>query len=76
MARSPARTMAEPDLNALRWFSKLPDREASPYFGDRTEELALVEAALSRIHERVQAGHRRPAGGESVLFQGAPGATY
>ena len=74
MARLPAKTMAAPDLDALRWFSKLPDREASPYFGGRTEELALVEGALRRIRERVQTGHRRPAGGESVLFQGAPGA--
>lgn len=73
MARLPAKTMAAPDLDALRWFSKLPDREASPYFGGRTEELALVEGALSRIRERVQTGHRHPAGGESVLFQGAPG---
>ena len=69
----PAKTMAAPDLDALRWFSKLPDREASPYFGSRTEELTLVEGALSRIRERVQTGHRHPAGGESVLFQGAPG---
>ena len=74
MARLPAKTMAAPDLGALRWFSKLPDREASPYFGGRTEELALVEGALSRIRERGQTGHRRPAVGESVLFQGAPGA--
>ena len=74
MARLPAKTAAAPDLDALRWFSKLPDREASPYFGGRTEELALVEGALRRIRERVQTGHRRPAGGESVLFQGAPGA--
>ena len=74
MARLPAKTMAAPALDALRGFSKLPDRKASPYFGGRTEELALVEGALSRIRERVQTGHRRPAGGESVLFQGAPGA--
>ena len=74
MARSPARTMAEPDLDALRRFSKLTDREASPYFGGRTEELALVEDALNRIRERVQADHWRPAGGETVLFLGAPGA--
>ena len=74
MARLPAKIMAAPDLGALRWFSKLPDREASPYFGGRTEELALVEGALSRIRERVQTDYRRPAGGESVLFQGAPGA--
>ena len=74
MARLPAKTMAAPDLGALRWFSKLPDREASPYFGGRTEEMALVEGALSRIRERGQTGHRRPAVGESVLFQGAPGA--
>ena len=74
MARLPAKTMAAPDLDALRRFSKLPDREASPYFGGRTEELALVEGALSRIRERGQTGHRRPAVGESVLFQGTPGA--
>ena len=74
MARLPAKTMAVPDLDALRGFSKLPDRKASPYFGCRTEELALVEGALSRIRERVQTGYRRPAGGESVWFQGAPGA--
>lgn len=74
MVRSPARTVAEPDLDALRRFSKLPDREASPYFGGRAEEIEVVEDALSRIRERVQAGHRRPAGGETVLFQGTPGA--
>ena len=74
MARLPAKTTAAPDLDALRWFSKLPDREASPYFGGRTEELALVGGALNRIRERVQTGYRRPAGGESLLFQGAPGA--
>ena len=56
MARLPAKIMAAPDLGALQWFSKLPDREASPYFGGRTEELALVEDALSRIRERVQTG--------------------
>ena len=74
MARSPARTVAEPDLDALRRFSKLSDREASPYFGGRAEEIEVVEDALSRIRERVQAGHWRPAGGETVLFLGAPGA--
>ena len=74
MARLPAKTTAAPDLNVLRWFSKLPDREASPYFGGRTEELALVEGVLSRIRERVQTGYWRPAVGESLLFQGAPGA--
>ena len=74
MARSPARTMAEPDLDALRRFSKLPDREASPYFGGRAEEIEVVENALRRIRERVQAGHWRPAGGETILFLGAPGA--
>ena len=74
MARLPAKTMAAPDLDALRWISKLPDREASPYFSGRTEELALVEGALNRIHERVRTSHWHPAGGETILFQGAPGA--
>ena len=74
MARSLGRTMAEPDLDALRRFSKLPDREASPYFGGRAEEIEVVADALSRIRERVQADHWRPAGGETVLFLGAPGA--
>ena len=74
MARLLAKTKATPDLDALRWFSKLPDREASPYFGGRTEEFELVEGALSRIRERAETGHWCPAGGESVLFQGAPGA--
>ena len=75
MARLPAKTMAAPDLNALRRYSKLPDRETSPYFGGRTEKLALIEGALSRIRERFQTGYRRPAGEESVLIQSAPGAT-
>ena len=66
--------MTEPDLDALRRFSELPDREATPYFGGRTEEIGVVERALSRIRERVREGHWRPSGGETILFQGAPGA--
>ena len=74
MARSPRKPETEPDLDALRWFSKLPDREATPYFGGRADEIGLVEHALSRIGKRAREGHWQPAGGETILFQGAPGA--
>ena len=69
-----ARSAAKPDLDALRRFSKLTDREATPYFGGRTDEIDLVESALERIRDRTQEGHWRPSGGETILFQGAPGA--
>ena len=74
MARSRARAAAEPDLDALKDFVELPDREASPFFGGRADEIATVERAVKRIRKRTQEGHWRPAGGETVLFQGAPGA--
>ena len=74
MARSPRKPGTEPDLDALRRFSKLPDREATPYFGGRADEIDLVECALDRIRERVREGHWNPSGGETILFQGAPGA--
>ena len=74
MTRSPRMSMTEPDLDALRSFSELPDREATPYFGGRADEIGVVERALSRIRERVREGHWRPSGGETILFQGAPGA--
>ena len=74
MARSPRKPETEPDLDALRRFSELPDREATPYFGGRVHEIGLVERALNRIRERVREGHWQPSGGETILFQGAPGA--
>ena len=69
-----ARSAAKLDLDALRRFSKLPDREATPYFGGRADEIDLVECALGRIRDRAREGHWRPSGGETILFQGAPGA--
>ncbi len=74
MARSRARAAAEPDLDALKDFVELPDREASPFFGGRAAEIETVESTLRRIRKRVEEGHWRPAGGETILFQGAPGA--
>ena len=74
MARSPRKPGTEPDLDALRWFSKLTDREATPYFGGRADEMDLVECALDSILDRAREGHWRPSGGETILFQGAPGA--
>ena len=69
-----ARSAAKPDLDALRRFSKLSDREATPYFGGRAHEIDLVECALDSILDRAREGHWRPSGGETILFQGAPGA--
>ncbi len=74
MARSPRTPATEPDLDALRRFSELPDREATPYFGGRADEIGLVERALNRIRDRARDGHWHPSGGETILFQGAPGA--
>ena len=74
MARSPRKPETGPDLDALRRFSELPDREATPYFGGRADETGLVERALNRIRERAREGHWHPSGGETILFQGAPGA--
>ena len=74
MARSRARVATELDLDALKDFAELPDREASPFFGGRADEIETVESALRRIRKRVLKGHWRPAGGETILFQGAPGA--
>ena len=74
MARSPRKPETEPDLDALRWFSELPDREATPYFGGRADEIGLVERALNRIGKLAREGHWCPSGGETILFQGAPGA--
>ena len=74
MARSPRKPETGPDLDALQRFSELPDREATPYFGGRTDEIGLVERALNRIHMRARESHWRPSGGETILFQGAPGA--
>ena len=47
MARSRARVAAKPDLDALKDFVELPDREASPFFGGRADEIATVERALN-----------------------------
>ena len=74
MARSDVRTATQPNLDAIKDFSELTDREDTPFFGGRTDEIATVERALKRIQKRTQEGHWHPAGGETVLFQGAPGA--
>ena len=74
MACSRAGTATKPDFDGLKDFSELPDREDTPFFGGRIDEIAAVERALKRIQRRTQEGHWRPAGGETVLFQGAPGA--
>ena len=74
MARSRAGIAAQPDFDALKKFSELTDREDTPFFGGRTDEIATVENALKRIQRRTQEDHWHPAGGETVLFQGAPGA--
>ena len=74
MPRFPRKPETEPDLDALRWFSELPDREATPYFGGRADEIGLVERALNRIGKLAREGHWCPSGGETILFQGAPGA--
>ena len=74
MARSRAGTATEPDFDALKHFAELTDREASPFFGGRTEEIATVEHALKRIQEKALEDHLCPAAGETMLFQGAPGA--
>ena len=74
MTRPRARAAAEPDLDALKDFAELPDREASPFFGGRAAEIETVESALRRIRKRALESHWRPAGGETILFQGAPGA--
>ena len=74
MARSRAGTAATPDFDALKYFAGLSDREASPFFGGRTDEIATVEHALKRIREKALENHLCPADGETMLFQGAPGA--
>ena len=74
MAYSLAGSATEPDFDGLKDFSELPDREDTPFFGGRTDEIATVERALKRIQRRTQEGHWHPAGGETLLFQGAPGA--
>ncbi len=74
MTRYPWKPKTGPDLDALRRFSELPDREATPYFGGRADEIGLVARALNRIREQAREGHWRPSGGETILFQGAPGA--
>ena len=57
MAHPSRMSAVKPDLDALRSFSELPDREASPFFGGRAEEIGLVEGALNRIP---RAGPRGP----------------
>ena len=74
MARSRAGTAAAPDFDALKYFAGLSDREASPFFGGRSDEIATVEHALKRIREKALENHLCPADGETILFQGAPGA--
>ena len=68
MARSRAGTAAAPDFDALKHFAGLTDREASPFFGGRTDEMATVERALKRIHEKALEDHLCPAAGETMLF--------
>ena len=74
MAHPRATSTAETNFVALKEFAELPDRDATPFFGGRADEIATVERALERIRRRTQEGHWQPAGGETVLFQGAPGA--
>ena len=74
MACSRAGTATKPDFDGLKDFSELPDREDTPFFGGRIDEIAAVEHALKRIQRRTQEGHWCPADGETILFQGAPGA--
>ena len=62
----------EPDLKALEDFAARGDRDDTPFFAGRDEEIAAIDGLCARALVRAKAGTAiREA---TQLFQGAPGA--
>ncbi len=61
-----------PDLEGLRRFIRLSDREPTPFFVGRTAQIEDIEQQAAHMLRQAQAG-LRPAGA-TRLAQGAPGA--
>ena len=62
----------EPDLKALNDFAARGDRDDTPFFAGRDEEIAAIDGLCARALVRAKAG--TAIRGATQLFQGAPGA--
>ena len=67
-----ARGARRPDLEGLRWFARLSDREPTPFFVGRTAQIEDIEQQAAHMLRQTRTGSR-PAGA-TRLVQGAPGA--
>ncbi len=60
------------DINGLKEFSRMPDRDEAPFLVGRTDEMDMVDYLHARALEKVRSG--RKASSMTALLQGAPGA--
>ena len=64
-------TANDPDIEGLRRFSRHADRDLSPFFAGRREELAdLAQRCEDTLHDWRERGR---AGGRTVVIPGCPG---
>ncbi|MCY4591375.1 MAG: AAA family ATPase [Alphaproteobacteria bacterium] len=62
------------DIEGLETFSESVDRQLTPFFVGRHDEISNILSQLYQTFERHKAGRRAPAAGTTRLIQGAPGA--
>ena len=62
----------KPDLEALRDFAARGDRDDTPFFAGRSEQIAAIDDLCARALARAKDGDALK--GATQLFQGAPGA--
>jgi len=66
--------MTRPDIKHLIRFTRRSDRELTPYFAGREEELHLIHGRIEEVAEQAGEGNPMPAAGKTLLITGAPGA--
>ncbi len=66
--------MTRPDIERLIRFTRLSDRELTPYFAGREKELQLIQGLIEEIAKQADEGNPMPAAGKTLLITGAPGA--
>ncbi len=67
--------MMKPDIERLRHFTALTDRQLTSDFAGRETELDLIHTRVGTIAQRAFKEHSiMPAEGQTLLITGAPGA--
>lgn len=68
----PGSNAAGPDIEGLKAFLDVSDRDVAMFFVGRVAEIAAVEKTCANAFAAVKRG--KPASSTTLLFQGAPGA--